>query len=572
MARMERDEYAALFGPTKGDRFRLADTSLICEVEEDVLTYGDEGTFGGGKSIRDGMGQTPGLRNDEGCLDLVITNVVVMDPILGILKADIGVKDGRIAGVGKAGNPYVMDNVSPSLVVGAGTEVIAGVGRIATPGAVDTHIHYICPQQIPEALSNGTTTLIGGGTGPAEGTTATTCTPGPWYIARMLEAAEVLPVNIGILGKGNSSLPGSLVEQVEAGACGLKVHEDWGATPAAIDCSLRVADDFDVQLAIHTDSLNESGFVEDTISAIDGRTIHTFHTEGAGGGHAPDIMAVAGYPNVLPASTNPTRPYTVNTIDEHLYMLMVCHHLNPNVPTDKLFAESRIRAETIAAEDWLHDRGILSMYSSDSQAMGRVGEVFTRAFQTASKMKDEGGQLPEDVAGNDNFRVLRYLAKLTINPAITHGIADMVGSLEVGKLADIVLWPIPMFAAKPAMIIKGGMINWAVMGDANGAVWTPEPVCYRPMFAASGPALARTCVTFLSRAGIERGVPERLGLRRMIHPVSKCRALTKHAMVRNDTLAEIHVDPHTNEVTVNGERATSKPASRLPLTQAYYMV
>jgi urease subunit alpha len=362
------------------------------------------------------------------------------------------------------------------------------------------------------------------------------------------------------------------VEQVEAGACGLKVHEDWGATPAVIDCSLSVADDFDVQLAIHTDSLNESGFVEDTVSAIDGRTIHTFHTEGAGGGHAPDIMAVAGYPNVLPASTNPTRPYTVNTIAEHLYMLMVCHHLNPAVPTDKAFAESRIRAETIAAEDWLHDRGVLSMYSSDSQAMGRIGEVFLRAFQTASKMKDEVAQLPEDAADNDNFRVLRYLAKLTINPAITHGVADLIGSLEVGKLADIVLWPMSMFAAKPAMVIKGGMINWAVMGDPNGAVWTPEPVCYRPMFSARGPALARTCVTFLSQAGIERGVPDRLGLRRMIHPVSKCRALTKRAMVRNDTLAEIRVDPHTNEVTVNGELATSKPASWLPLTQAYFMV
>ncbi len=572
MAEISRRDYAALYGPTRGDRFRLADTSLICEVEEDLLTYGEEVVFGGGKTIRDGMGQTPGLRNDQGVLDLVITNAVIMDPTLGVVKADIGVKDGRIAGIGKAGNPYVMEGVSPSLIVGAGTEVIAGERMIATAGGLDTHIHMICPQQAYEALSNGVTTMIGGGTGPADGTNATTCTPGPWNIKRMLEAAEALPVNWGLLGKGNSSLPGSLVEQVEAGACGLKIHEDWGTTPAAIDCCLNVADDHDVQVSIHTDSLNESGYVEDSISAIDGRTIHTYHTEGAGGGHAPDIMTVAALANALPSSTNPTRPYTVNTIDEHLDMLMVCHHLNPAVPSDVAFAESRIRAETIAAEDVLHDLGILSMYTSDSQAMGRIGESFTRAFQTASKMKDQRGKLAEDVADNDNFRALRYLAKLTINPAITHGCADLLGSLEVGKLADIVLWPMASFGAKPKLIVKGGLINWGVMGDPNASLPTPEPAYYRPMFGSYGLALARTCVTLTSAAALARGVPEELGLRRRAHAVGRCRGPTKRDLVRNATLAEITVDPETYQVRVNGEVATCEPASRLPLAQSYYFV
>lgn len=572
MAQISRSQYTSLFGPTVGDRFRLADTELICEIERDLLVYGDEVVFGGGKTIRDGMGQVPGLRNDEGCLDLVITNVIVLDPVLGIIKADIGIKDGRIAGIGKAGNPYTMDGVHLNLVVGAGTEAIAGEGLIATPGGIDTHIHMICPQQAYEALSNGITTLIGGGTGPADGTNATTCTPGPWNIKRMLEAAEGLPVNWGILGKGNSSLPGTLREQIEAGACGLKAHEDWGTTPAVIDCSLEVADEYDVQIAIHTDSLNESGYVEDTISAINGRTIHTYHTEGAGGGHAPDIMTVAGHPNALPSSTNPTRPYTINTIDEHLDMLMVCHHLNPAVPSDVAFAESRIRAETIAAEDVLHDLGILSMYSSDSQAMGRIGENFAKAFQTASKMKEQRGKLPEDSPNNDNFRVLRYLAKLTINPAITHGFADILGSLEVGKLADIVLWPINAFGAKPKLVIKGGMINWAVMGDPNASLPTPEPVYYRPMFGSYGLATARTCVTLVSRAAVQAGVPQELGLRRIIHPVSKCRGLTKRDMVRNDTLAEITIDPETYQVRVNGTIATCEPARRLPLAQLYYLV
>jgi urease subunit alpha len=542
------------------------------EVEEDLLTYGEEVVFGGGKTIRDGMGQTPGHRNDQGALDLVITNAVILDPVLGIVKADIGVKDGRIAGIGKAGNPYTMDGVRANMIVGAGTEVIAGEGMIATAGGLDTHIHMICPQQAYEALSNGITTMIGGGTGPADGTNATTCTPGPWNIKRMLEAAEGLPVNWGLTGKGNSSLPGSLAEQVEAGACGLKIHEDWGTTPAVIDCCLEVADSYDIQVSIHTDSLNESGYVEDSISAIDGRTIHTYHTEGAGGGHAPDIMTVAGLANALPSSTNPTRPYTVNTIDEHLDMLMVCHHLNPAVSSDVAFAESRIRAETIAAEDVLHDLGILSMYTSDSQAMGRIGESFTRAFQTASKMKDQRGKLPEDSENNDNFRALRYLAKLTINPAITHGCADLLGSLEVGKLADIVLWPRASFGAKPKLIVKGGLINWGIMGDPNASLPTPEPVYYRPMFGSYGLALARTCVTLTSAAAVARGVPDGLGLRRQIHAVSNCRGPTKRDLVRNSTLAEITVDPETYQVRVNGEIATCEPASRLPLAQAYYFV
>jgi urease subunit alpha len=561
-----------MYGPTKGDKVRLADTSLYVEVEEDLLTHGDEVVFGGGKTIRDGMAQIPGYRNDQGVLDLVITNVLIIDPILGVIKADIGVKDGKIAGIGKSGNPNVMQGVHRDLVVGAGTEAIAGEGLIATAGGIDSHIHMICPQQAYDALSNGITTMLGGGTGPADGTSATTCTPGPWNIARMLEAAEGLPVNWGIMAKGNSSAPATLIEQIEAGAMTLKVHEDWGTTPAVIRCALDVADEYDVQVAIHTDSLNESGYLEDTIDAIDGRAIHTFHTEGAGGGHAPDIMRISGEAFALPSSTNPTRPFTVNTIDEHLDMLMVCHHLNPKVPSDVAFAESRIRAETIAAEDVFHDMGLLSMFSSDSQAMGRLGENFIRCFQTASKMKDQRGALPEDSPGNDNARVLRYLAKLTINPAITHGCSDIVGSLEVGKMADIVLWPFAFFGAKPKMIVKGGFVNWGIMGDPNASLPTPEPVYYRPLFGAFGLAQQRTSVTFMSKAAIDLGVPAKLGLQRQIHAVSKTRAISKRDMVRNDTLADITIDPETYEVRVNGEIATCEPASKLPLTQAYYCV
>ncbi|MBX6772298.1 MAG: urease subunit alpha [Chloroflexi bacterium] len=571
MAEIPRRQYVELYGPTVGDRIRLADTALEVEIERDLLVHGDEVVFGGGKSIRDGMGQAP-ITNREGALDLVITNVVVLDPVLGVVKCDLGIREGRIAGLGKAGNPWTMDGVDPSLVIGPGTEVIAGEHLIATPGGIDTHVHMISPQQVVHALSNGITTLIGGGTGPADGTNATTCTPGPWNIARMLEAAEALPVNWGVLGKGNSALPAPLREQIEAGACGLKVHEDWGATPAVIDCALRVADEYDIQVAIHTDTLNEAGFLEDTIAAIDGRTIHTYHTEGAGGGHAPDIIRIAGEPNVLPSSTNPTRPFTVNTLDEHLDMLMVCHHLNPAVPEDVAFAESRIRAETIAAEDVLHDWGVLSMYASDSQAMGRIGETFTRLIQTADKMKRMMGRLPEDAPTNDNFRVLRYLAKVTINPARAHGISDLVGSLEVGKLADIVLWPVRFFGAKPKLVIKGGMIAWALMGDPNASIPTPEPVYYRPMFGALGGAIARTCVTFVSLAALARDVPGRLGLRRLVHPVRGCRTVTKHAMLRNDRCPQIAVDPETYEVRVDGELAVVAPARTLALTQRYFMV
>ncbi|MCX6022463.1 MAG: urease subunit alpha, partial [Chloroflexi bacterium] len=499
-------------------------------------------------------------------------NCIIMDPILGILKADIGIKEGRIAGIGKAGNPGIVDGVHPRMVVGPGTEVIAGEHLIATPGGIDSHIHMIAPQQVYDALSNGITTLVGGGTGPADGTNATTCTPGPWNMARMLEAWEALPVNVGLLGKGNSSSEAPLIEQIEAGAIGLKDHEDWGTTPRVIDTSLRVADAYDVQVAIHTDTLNEAGFVEDTIAAIDGRTIHTYHTEGAGGGHAPDIIRIAAELNVLPSSTNPTRPYTINTLDEHMDMLMVCHHLNPAVPEDVAFAESRIRPETMAAEDVLHDLGVLSMYSSDSQAMGRIGENFIRLFQTADKMKRYKGPLPEDDSRNDNFRVLRYLAKLTINPALAHGMAHMVGSLEVGKLADIVLWPVATFGAKPKMIIKGGMINWALMGDPNASLPTTEPIYYRPMFGALGGALSKTCVTFLSQAALDLGVPEKLGLRRMVSAVRGCRTVTKKQMVRNDRTPHLEVDPETYTVRVDGEIATVPPAERLALAQRFFLV
>ncbi len=572
MAFISRQRYAALYGPTVGDRVRLADTQLQIQIERDLLTHGDEAVFGGGKTIRDGMAQRSNATRASGALDLVITNVIVLDPILGVVKADIGIRDGRIVGVGKAGNPDMMDGVSPNLVIGPGTEVIAGEHLIATPGAIDSHIHMISPQQIYEALSNGVTTMIGGGTGPADGTNATTSTPGPWYIHRMLEAAEALPINWGLLGKGNASTPEALREQIEAGVCGLKDHEDWGTTPAVIDCSLRVADEYDVQVAIHTDTLNESGFVEDTISAIAGRTIHTYHTEGAGGGHAPDIIKIAALPNILPSSTNPTRPYTINTLAEHLDMLMVCHHLNPQIAEDVAFAESRIRKETIAAEDVLHDLGVISMYSSDSQAMGRVGEVVTRAFQTAHKMLVQRGKLPEDKAEHDNVRVLRYLAKLTVNPALAHGIAHEVGSLTPGHLADIVLWDPAYFGAKPKMIIKGGMIIWAAMGDPNASIPTPQPVFYRPMFGAFGKALGRTCVNFMSKAAIDLGVPERLGLNRRCVAVQGCRSIGKQDMVRNNSMPAIEVNPETYQVFVDGVLATCEPAETLPLTQLYYLV
>jgi urease subunit alpha len=568
--RIPRRQYAELYGPTAGDRFRLADTNLVCEVERDLTVPGDEAVFGGGKTIRDGMAQSASATRAGGALDLVITSVVVLDPLLGVLKADIGIRDGRIAGIGKAGNPDTMEGVDEALVIGPGTEVIAGEGLIATAGGVDSHVHMISPQQAWAALSNGVTTLLGGGTGPADGTNATTCTPGAWHIAQMLRAAEALPVNWGVMGKGNASQPDPLREQLEAGACALKDHEDWGTTPAVIDCSLRVADEYDVQVAIHTDTLNEAGFVEDTVAAIAGRTIHTFHTEGAGGGHAPDIIRVAAHPNVLPSSTNPTRPYTVNTLAEHLDMLMVCHHLNPGVPEDVAFAESRIRAETMAAEDVLHDLGVLSMYSSDSQAMGRIGESFIRLFQTAHKMKDLKGALPGD-GRNDNGRILRYLAKLTVNPARAHGLAGVVGSLAPGLLADIVLWPIAFFGVKPRLVLKGGMIAWALMGDPNASIPTPEPVTYRPMFGALGGALAQTCVTFTSRAAFEAGLRERLGLQRLVAPVGGCRSLGKADMVRNDRTPEISVDPETYEVHVDGELATVPPAERLPMAQLYFL-
>ena len=573
--KIDRRRYAELYGPTAGDRFRLADTNLVCEVERDLTVPGDEVVFGGGKTARDGMAQASGVTNAQGALDLVITNAVVMDAMVGIVKADIGVRAGRIVAIGKAGNPDIMDGVDPQMIIGPGTEVIAGEGLIATPGGVDTHIHMISPQQVWSALSNGITTMLGGGTGPADGTNATTVTPGPWNIGRMLQAAEALPVNWGVFGKGNASRPEALREQIRAGACGLKDHEDWGTTPAVIDTSLRVADEEDVQLAIHTDTLNEAGFVEDTIAAIGGRTIHTFHTEGAGGGHAPDIIRIAALPNVLPSSTNPTRPFTVNTLDEHLDMLMVAHHLNPAAPEDVAFAESRIRAETMAAEDVLHDLGVISMYSSDSQAMGRVGESFIRLFQTAHKMRHFHGPLKAEGdadGGNDNGRILRYLAKLTVNPARTHGISHVVGSIAPGLLADIVLWPIPSFGVKPKLIIKGGMIAWALMGDPNASIPTPEPVIYRPMFGALGGALAETSVTFVSRSAYEDGVHERLGLRRIVEPVRDCRSIGKRDMARNNATPEITVDPETYEVRLDGELATVPPAETLPMTQLYFLV
>lgn len=563
------ETYAMMYGPTTGDKVRLADTSLVIEVEKDYTTYGDECKFGGGKTLRDGMGQSVGTTSEDGDLDLVITNALVLD-YTGIYKADIGIKDGLIAGIGKAGNPSVMDGVTPGMTVGASTEALAGEGLILTAGGLDTHIHFISPQQIDCALYSGVTTMIGGGTGPADGTNATTCTPGPWNMGMMLRAADEYPMNIGLLGKGNSSDEKALVEQIKAGAMGLKLHEDWGSTPAAIDHCLNVADEYDVQVAIHTDTLNEGGCVEDTLAAIAGRTIHTYHTEGAGGGHAPDIIRAASAANVLPSSTNPTMPFTVNTLDEHLDMLMVCHHLDKRIPEDVAFADSRIRPETIAAEDVLHDMGVFSMMSSDSQAMGRVGEVITRTWQTASKMKDERGALPEDEGhGNDNFRAKRYIAKYTINPAITHGVASYVGSVEKGKIADLVLWNPAFFGIKPDMIIKGGMIIASKMGDANASIPTCEPVMYRPMFAAHGRAKYASCLTFVSKAAMKEGVAEKYGLEKKVVPVSGCRNIGKKDMKFNDGTPEITVNPETYEVKVDGQAITSKPAKSLPLTQLY---
>jgi urease subunit alpha len=568
--RIPRRKYSELYGPTTGDRIRLADTELLIEVERDLTVAGEEAKFGGGKVLRDGMGQSASAASAEGALDLVITNAVILDH-WGIVKADIGVRGGRIVAVGKAGNPDIMDGVTSGMVVGASTEAIAAEGRIVTAGAIDAHVHFICPQLVWEALSAGVTTLIGGGTGPATGTNATTCTPGPWNIERMLQAAEGLPVNLGFLGKGNSSHPKPLREQIEAGAIGLKLHEDWGTTPATIDCALSVADEYDVQVAIHTDTLNEAGFVQDSIDAFKGRTIHTYHTEGAGGGHAPDIIKVCGEPNCLPSSTNPTMPFTINTLDEHLDMLMVCHHLDPNIPEDVAFAESRIRAETIAAEDVLHDLGAISMMSSDSQAMGRIGEVVMRTWQTADKMKRQRGALAGDSHHSDNLRARRYLAKYTINPAISHGVAHEVGSIEAGRLADLVLWLPAFFGVKPEIVLKGGMIAWAAMGDPNASIPTPEPVIYRPMFATFGRAIGETSLTFLSKAAFDSGVHSRLGLSRKAVTVARCRGLSKRDMINNSYLPEIEVDPDTYEVRANGELLTCEPAKELAMTQRYFL-
>ena len=566
MSRIDRRAYAEMFGPTVGDRVRLADTELWIEIERDCTIYGEEVKFGGGKVIRDGMGQSQAT--SDIAADTVITNAVILD-YWGIAKADIGLKNGRIAAIGKAGNPDVQPGVN--IVIGPGTEIIAGEGLIATAGGIDSHIHFICPQQVEDAMMSGVTTMIGGGTGPAAGTTATTCTPGPWHIARMYQALEELPINFGLLGKGNASLPEALHEQVVAGVMGLKLHEDWGTTPAAIDNCLTVADQHDIQVAIHTDTLNECGFIEDTLAAFKGRSIHTYHTEGAGGGHAPDIIKACGEQNVLPSSTNPTRPYTVNTVDEHLDMLMVCHHLDPGIAEDVAFAESRIRRETIAAEDILHDLGAFSMISSDSQAMGRVGEVFTRTWQTAHKMKVQRGPLPQDSSRNDNFRVRRYVAKCTINPAVAHGIAHEVGSIEVDKLADIILWRPAFFGVKPSMIIKGGMIVAAPMGDPNASIPTPQPVHYRPMFGALGGARAATSVSFVSQAGLANNMASRLGLQKRLVAVKGCRTVGKKDLLLNDYMPKIEVDPQTYEVRADGQLLTCEPAKTLPMTQRYFL-
>jgi len=566
--KIDRRTYASHYGPTTGDRIRLADTDLVIVVEHDATVYGDEAIFGGGKVIRDGMGQSATASRAAGSPDLVITNVVILDSS-GIRKADVGVRDGRISGIGKAGNPGVMDGVSPELVIGASTEVLSGEGHIVTAGAIDTHVHFISPNQIPDAFYSGITTLIGGGTGPATGTKATTCTPGAWHIRRMYEAVEAFPLNFGLLGKGNASGPDALREQILAGAVGWKLHEDWGSTPAAIDQCLSVADEFDVQVAIHTDTLNEAGFVEDTIRAIAGRTIHTYHTEGAGGGHAPDIIRLCGEPNVLPSSTNPTMPFTRNTLDEVLDMMMVTHHLSPSVPEDVAFADSRTRRETIAAEDVLHDLGALSMMSSDSQAMGRIGEVICRTWQTADKMKRQRGPLPGETAGSDNLRVRRYVAKYTINPAIAHGIAREVGSIEVGKLADLVLWKPAFFGVKPELVIKGGLIAGAMMGDGNASIPTPQPVIARPMFGAFGGARQACSVHFVSQAGIHSGALA--GLTRSLVPVRGCRTVGKRDLVLNDALPTINVNPETYEVRADGQVLTSEPADVLPLAQRYFL-
>ncbi|NMZ98397.1 urease subunit alpha [Pseudomonas lundensis] len=564
--KISRHAYADMFGPTVGDKVRLADTELWIEVEQDFTTYGEEVKFGGGKVIRDGMGQSQLLAAEV--VDTLITNALIIDH-WGIVKADVGLKNGRIHAIGKAGNPDVQPDVT--IAIGASTEVIAGEGMILTAGGIDTHIHFICPQQIEEALNSGVTTMIGGGTGPATGSNATTCTPGPWHMARMLQAADAFPMNMGFTGKGNTSLPQPLIEQVEAGAIGLKLHEDWGTTPASIDNCLNVADQYDVQVAIHSDTLNESGFVETTLAAFKGRTIHTYHTEGAGGGHAPDIIKACGLTNVLPSSTNPTRPFTRNTIDEHLDMLMVCHHLDPSIAEDVAFAESRIRRETIAAEDILHDLGAFSMISSDSQAMGRVGEVITRTWQTADKMKQQRGPLPEDAIGNDNFRAKRYIAKYTINPAITHGISHEVGSIEVGKWADLVLWRPAFFGVKPTLILKGGAIASSLMGDANASIPTPQPVHYRPMFASYGGSRHATCLTFISQAAAEAGVPEALGLKKQIAVVKGCRDVQKTDLIHNGYLPDIEVDPQTYQVKADGVLLWCEPADVLPMAQRYFL-
>ena len=558
-----------MFGPTTGDQVRLGDTDLIIEIEKDYTVYGDEGKFGGGKTIRDGMAQSATATRSENVLDFVITSVMIIDH-WGIVKADIGIKDGKIVTIGKAGNPDTMDGVTPNMIIGASTEVHGGAGLIATAGGIDTHIHFICPQQIDHALFSGITTMIGGGTGPADGTNATTVTPGAWNIEKMLQSAEAFPMNLGFFGKGNCAELAPLEEQIEAGALGLKIHEDWGSTPAVIDASLKVADEYDVQVAIHTDTLNEAGFLEDTIKAIDGRVIHTFHTEGAGGGHAPDIIRAAMYPNILPSSTNPTRPYTVNTIDEHLDMLMVCHHLDKSVPEDVAFADSRIRPETIAAEDILQDMGVFSMMSSDSQAMGRVAEVITRTWQTADKMKKQRGFLPGDTV-NDNNRVKRYVSKYTINPAISHGISEYVGSLEPGKLADLVLWKPAMFGVKPEMIIKGGMIIAARMGDPNASIPTPQPVIYRHMFGAYGKALFKTCATFVSQVSLDKNIVQSYGLEKMLLPVKNCRMIGKKDLIHNDATPQIDVNPENYEVRVDGEHITCEPVSVVPLAQRYFL-
>jgi len=569
MARISRDAYARMYGPTVGDKVRLADTELFVEVEKDFTVHGEEVKFGGGKVIRDGMGQSQ-VSRAQGAVDTVITNALVVDALTGIVKADIGLRDGRIAAIGKAGNPDTQDGVT--IIIGPGTEIIAGEGRILTAGGFDAHIHFICPQQIEEALMSGFTTMLGGGTGPAHGTLATTCTPGPWHMARMIQSFDAFPVNIGLSGKGNASKPAALEEMVLAGACSLKLHEDWGTTPAAIDCCLSVADAYDVQVMIHTDTLNESGFVEDTVAAIGGRTIHAFHTEGAGGGHAPDIIKVCGLPNVIPSSTNPTRPYTVNTLAEHLDMLMVCHHLSPSIPEDIAFAESRIRKETIAAEDILHDIGAFSIISSDSQAMGRVGEVAIRCWQTADKMKRQRGSLPQETGDNDNFRVRRYIAKYTINPAIAHGLSKEIGSISVGKRADLVLWNPAFFGVKPEMVLVGGTIAAAPMGDPNASIPTPQPMHYRPMFGAYGKALTNSSVTFVSKAALESGLRARLGVDKQMVAVENTRGgIGKHSMVLNDATPRVEVDPETYEVRADGELLTCEPATVLPMAQRYFL-